>query len=197
MPRRMSQSHDELRLRAIDLADAIVRAEGLSGLTVRRLAVALGCSVGTLYNLFADLDEIVLHVAARVLDDMWEAVFAAALPEEPVERLVEIARRYVRFAAAEPRAWAMVFEHEPAHDRPTPEWHLARVARLVEDLRAAVATALGGPPAEDVAAIVDLLWAAVHGIAALGLRGKLGFVAGTEAEALAERAVRTVLAARP
>lgn len=197
MPRRMSQSHDELRQRTVDLADAIVRAEGLQGLAVRRLAVALGCSVGTLYNLFVDLDEIVLHVAARVLDDMWEAVFAADLPTEPVERLAEIARRYVRFAAAEPRAWAMVFEHEPAHDRPTPDWHLARVARLVEDLRAAVAEALGGPPAEDVAATVDLLWAAVHGIAALGLRGKLGFVAGTEAEALAERAVRTVLAARP
>lgn len=192
MPRRMSQSHDELRLQAVEAAQLIVRDEGLGGLTVRRIATGLGCSVGTVYNLFLDLDDIVLHVAARVLDDMHDALFTAALPEPAVDRLVEIARRYIRFAGQQRRLWAMVFEHEPGHDRPTPDWHLARVERLVADVHAMAAPAFAAardPSA--LAASIEVLWASVHGIAALGLKGKLGFVTTTDAEALAERLVTT------
>ncbi len=194
MPRRMSQSHDELRERATGLAYEIVDAEGLAGLTVRRLAAGLGCSVGTIYNLFTDLDDIVLHVAARVLDDMHVALFVEGLPDAPVERLVEVARRYIRFAASRRRLWSMVFEHEPAHDRPTPDWQLARVERLVGEVRAAVAPNVAiSTSRSERAADVDVLWASVHGIAALGLKGKLGFVTATEAEALAERLVRALV----
>lgn len=192
MPRRMSQSHEDLRRAAVDFAHEVVRGEGLAALNVRRIAADLGCSVGTIYNLFVDLDALLLEVAARVLDDMFAAVFAEGLPAAPEARLVEIARRYIRFAAAERRAWSMVFRHEPAHDRPTPDWHLARIGRLVAALEEVVAAAL--PAAEcDSRAVVEVLWASVHGIAALSLEGKLGFVAETEAEALAERAVRALL----
>jgi AcrR family transcriptional regulator len=194
----MSQSHDELRERATGLAYEMVDAEGLAGLTVRRLAADLGCSVGTVYNLFVDLDDIVLHVAARVLDDMYAAIFAEGLPTAPVERLVEVARRYIRFAASRRRLWAMVFEHEPAHDRPTPDWQLARVERLVAEVRATIAPNLAiTAGARDSAADFEVLWASVHGIAALGLKGKLGFVTGTEAEALAERLVRALVRTSP
>lgn len=195
MPRRMTRSHDELRLDAVDLAQAIVRAEGLSGLSVRRLATALGCSVGTIYNLFADLDDILLHVAARVLDDMAEALLGGELPEPGIERLVEIGRRYIRFATAEPRLWAMVFEHQPTHDRPTPPWQHERVARIVDGVRAAAAAAF--PPTcapADLAAAVEVLWPSVHGIAALGVKDKLGFVTGADPQALAERLVRLCVA---
>lgn len=194
MPRRMSQSHENLRLAAVDFAHEVVRGEGLAALNVRRIAADLGCSVGTIYNLFVDLDALLLEVAARVLDDMFASVFAEGLPAAPEARLVEIARRYIRFAAAERRAWSMVFRHEPAHDRPTPDWHLARIGRLVAALEEVVAAALPAAAEPDSRAVVEVLWASVHGIAALSLEGKLGFVAATEAEALAERAVRTFLA---
>lgn len=195
MPRRMSLSHDELRRAAVDLARAIVAGEGIAALTVRRIAAGLGCAVGTVYNLFHDLDDVVLHVSADVLDDMASDLFAPGLPESPIDRLVEIARRYIRFARERGRLWAMVFAHAPAHDRPTPDWQTRRVAGLVEAARAFVAPALGPAAApERLAATTDVLWASVHGIAALMIDDKLGFVTGTDPEALAEHLVRSVLA---
>jgi AcrR family transcriptional regulator len=142
----------------VEIAYEIVRQEGLPGLAVRRIAAGLGCSVGTVYNLFTDLDDIVVHVAAHVLDDMHAALFGPGLPEPPVERLVEIARRYIRFAGAQRRPWAMVFEHEPSHDRPTPDWHLARVGRLLADVRTVAAAAVGdGVDADTLAASIEVL----------------------------------------
>ena len=190
MPRRMPMTHDAMRAKAVGIARDLVARDGLAGLAARPLAAALGCSVGSLYNLFVDLDDIVLHVAASVLDDMAAALFDGELPAEPVARVVEIARRYLRFAAAEGRLWAMVFEHEPTHDRPTPDWQLDRIARLTAAVHAAVAPAVAraGEP-DAVRRAVEVLWASVHGIAALAQKGKLGFVAEAEAEALAERLV--------
>lgn len=193
MPRRMPHDHDEMRARAVAAARAAVAADGLAGLTARRIAGELGCSVGSLYNLFADLDDLVLHVAASVVDDMHAALFEAPLPAEPGAALTELALRYVDFAATRGRLFAMVFEHEPTHDRPTPRWHLDRIERLLARVQAVAAPALPATDAADLRAEVEVLWAAVHGIAALAQKDKLGFVSASDPKHLARRLIETFL----
>lgn len=183
MPRRMSKSHDELRSDAVAAAHAMVRADGVAGLTVRRIAETIGCSVGTIYNLFLDLDDVVLHVAAVALDELHAAIFGPPLPEAPGAALEAMALRYLGFAEAEPRLWSMLFEHALATDRPLPAWHTERVARLVGAVHAHGEAAFSGTAEERLTA-VDLLWASVHGIVALGMRDKLGFVTTESAPAL-------------
>lgn len=189
----MPHDHDEMRARAVSAARAAVTRDGLLGLTARSIASEIGCSVGSLYNLFADLDDLVLHVAASVVDDMHRALFEAPLPEDAADALTELALRYVRFAVDRGRLFAMVFEHEPTHDRPTPRWHLDRIERLLEAVRAIAAPALKDRGCTDPRLEVEVLWAAVHGIAALAQKDKLGFVTTTEPEALARRLVATLL----
>ena len=193
MPRRLPQDHDAMRARAVAAARTMVARGGLPGLTARALAAELGCSVGSLYNLFHDLDDVVLHVAAAVVADLARALFEPPLAADPRAAVGELAVRYVRFAAAEGRAWAMVFEHEPGHDRPTPRWYLDEIERLLAGVRAVVAPALPGRGEAEVRRDVEVLWASVHGIAALAQKGKLGFVTETPAEDLAHRLVAAVL----
>lgn len=193
MPRRMVKSHEDLRRDAVTAAREIVIADGIAALTVRRVAEAIGCSVGTIYNLFSDLDDLIVHVASTVLDDMQADLFAEPAPSDPVERLRDLAQRYLGFAVAHPRLWIMLFEYTTAAERPMPVWHVERIAALVGNVQAIAAAALDGSRA-DVKASVDVLWASVHGIAALALRGKLGIVTADSAGALADRLVVTFLA---
>ena len=46
----------------------IIDAHGLAGLSAREIARRIGYSPGTIYNMFTNLDDVVLHVEARVLD---------------------------------------------------------------------------------------------------------------------------------
>lgn len=196
MPRRMPHDHAEMRARAVASARAAVAEGGIPALTARRVAGELGCSVGSLYNLFVDLDDLVLHVSASVVDDMQAALFGPPLSADPTEALIEIALRYVAFAEREGRIWALVFEHEPGHDRPTPAWHVERIERLVASVAAVAAPILGtGDPAA-ARADVEVLWASVHGIAALAQKNKLGFVTTTAPADLARRLVVAFLAGR-
>ena len=54
--------HGELRARLIDVAERTIAENGLAALKARDLAREAGCSVGTIYNVFEHLDELILCV---------------------------------------------------------------------------------------------------------------------------------------
>lgn len=193
MARMVRRTHAEMSAEAIDTAYAIVAEEGIAALTIRRLAEAIGCSVGTIYNLFVDFDDLEQHLAARAMAELGEHLFAAPLPEAPHARVRLMAARYVDFAFTRPRLWSMLFDYRALSNRPPPDWHEDATAALTGAIVARTRDVFTGE-AEDVRDSIETLWASVHGIATLGLSGALGLVAAARAPALADRLVGTFLA---
>src|ERR1700712_4959872 len=68
--------------RLVDLAEAMIGSGGLDDLRARALADAAGCSVGAIYIVFPDLDELVLAVNSRTLDAI-DAVMRQAAQDVP------------------------------------------------------------------------------------------------------------------
>ena len=58
---RAQMRQDATRQRILDAARDIVLAQGFRGLSIRTIATAVDCSVGTIYNYFADFDDVVLR----------------------------------------------------------------------------------------------------------------------------------------
>lgn len=110
MARRNDHSPDALRRLALDAARAIAADEGLRGLTVRRVAERIGYAPGTLYNLFANLDELIVTLNAETLDRLAEALEAAA-KQPPAVRAGAMVDAYFDVVEAEPLIWGLLFEH--------------------------------------------------------------------------------------
>src|SRR5450631_3331712 len=55
----------ELRQKLIDAAEHLIKTHGLSGVKARPLAEAACCALGAIYNVFPDLDALILAVSAR------------------------------------------------------------------------------------------------------------------------------------
>ena len=68
MGRRSTHTPQQLRELILDAAQDIIEAQGLAGLSAREIARRIEYSPGTIYNMFENLDDVVLHVEARVLD---------------------------------------------------------------------------------------------------------------------------------
>src|SRR6476661_5999604 len=103
----------KLRGSLILAAERSISAGGLAGLKTRELAREIGCANGAVYNLVADMDELILRVGSRTL-----ARLDAALTEaeshgsaSPAETLVRIAIAYCDFAAENTGLWRALFEH--------------------------------------------------------------------------------------
>ena len=85
---------ETLRREIVAKAGDLVAEEGLSALQARRIAREAGCAVGTLYNLFGDIDGLVIAVNAQTLAMLGNAIGSAGgtLGDLPLEaRLAQLA----------------------------------------------------------------------------------------------------------
>jgi AcrR family transcriptional regulator len=192
MARRSDHSREQLYRMALDGAREIVSADGLRGLSTRRLAGLIGYTAGTLYQLFEDLDDLIVHLNAETLDGLFEACHDSTSSASPDSALLELADRYLRYVDQNPKLWSALFEHSLPVGRDLPAWYYERTTKLF-DLGAEVIQPLvgeGNRAGAELAARV--LWAGVYGIAALASSSKLGQAAS--AQQMAHYLVRTFVA---
>ena len=83
MADKRSEKRDALRTKIIDLAQKRIAAHGLSSLRARDLAAEAGCALGGLYNMFEDIDALVLEVNARTLADIDHVMIGAVQANPP------------------------------------------------------------------------------------------------------------------
>lgn len=200
MGRRSSHTPEELRELILDAARAIVEKDGLSGLSARTIAKRIGYSPGTLYNVFANLNDILLHVEVRLLDDLDQKIADATSIGSPHERLKTLAHCYLRFTQDRPRLWNLLFEHHLPSNYKVPEWYEARLEAIISRVGSALSSDMPSLPAATVEHSARVLWAGLHGITSLATANKLVNISSDTAALLIEDLLVgyvTGLSARP
>ena len=175
----VDERRGRLRETLVEAALARIGAEGLSALKARDLARDAGCAVGAIYNVFPDLDALVMTVKSRTLgaiDTAMSQVDAAGTSLPPAERLERLGLAYLEFAMLEPRLWRCLFEHRLPDDYEVPAWYTDQLADLFRHLMLPLAELFPRREPAERGEMAQALFAGVHGIVALGLDGKLGAV---------------------
>jgi AcrR family transcriptional regulator len=192
MGRRAQHAPDTLREMILKAAEDTVRDGGLGALSAREIARRIGYSPGTIYNMFANLDEVVLHVEARLLDRLAERM-RAAKGRSPAEHVRSLTKAYVAFTHESPELWNLLFEHRLPADQDLPSWYMERLNRLMESLEMALAPFFAADADQSRTLAARALWAGVHGITSLSTSGKLAIVTTEGAQQLAGDLVDTYL----
>ncbi|MEX1181208.1 MAG: TetR/AcrR family transcriptional regulator [Cucumibacter sp.] len=167
MGRRSEHSQDEQRRMALDAAHAIVRRDGLRALSVRRIAGKMGYAAGTLYQLFEDLDDLIIIMNSETLEKLYASASKVEPGGEPSETLIRLAEVYIRSVTREPKLWNAVFEYSPPVDRVMPARYQGAVAKLLGLVQAVLAPLF--PPGEEAGRLREarVMWAGLYGIATL------------------------------
>jgi AcrR family transcriptional regulator len=167
MARRSDHSREQLADMVVAAAAALAERDGLRGVTARGIARQIGYTVGTLYNVFENLDDVLLHMNAATMDALYEHVTAEPADAEPEQALLILARRYLEYVRAHPRLWPAVIEFEPQDGAPAPEWYAAKAQRLVQLGEDAIAGLFGPGEADARRRNAYVLWSALYGVTAL------------------------------
>ncbi len=178
MGRRNEHTREELREIALQAAEQLVAAHGLAGLSTRKVVARIGYTVGSLYLIFRNLDDLIAQMNERTLDVLWERLEAAAVGRPPAAALRALAQAYIAFALAETHRWLALYQHRMPEGQSVPESFAAKVEQMFELVQRELA--LLGPrrlPADNALA-ARALWSGVHGICILGLDRKLEAVGG-------------------
>jgi AcrR family transcriptional regulator len=176
---KQADRNTALREQLIDAAERTIAEKGLAAVKARDLAREVGCAVGTIYNVFEHLDELVLCVGSRTLA-MLEATLGAvpspsrhASADEAVADMLRLALAYLDFAAKHMVRWRALFEHRMSEARPLPEWFVEQQHRLFAQLERPLEALLPELDRNARRILSRTVFSAVHGIVALGLEEKL------------------------
>jgi len=167
MGRRADHSRSDLSEMILSAAEDITSKFGDTGLTVRRIASQIGYSVGTIYNLFEDLDEVIIHVNARTLDALYESCVRVGVHQTPEDGLRAYAKAYVRFTEKHERRWALLLGHRSPPLPELPEWYQQKVRRLLSLIEEALTSLFRGDQGNERLRAARVLWASIHGISSL------------------------------
>ena len=174
MGRRSDHSRDEIREMAIAAAGKHVETEGFQSLTARKVASNIGYTVGTLYHVFRNFDDLIIHLNAKTIDEM------AALIQQnkrrkrnPENRIRAMAEFYVKYATDHPDRWRLVFEHQAPRGLPTPVQMKERRDVMFEMVADNLREISPGRMPQQVDHTATALWSGIHGICILALTGKL------------------------
>jgi len=194
MARRNDHSREELCELALGAARDIAEAEGLRGLTARRIASRIGYSVGTLYNVFVNLDDLIVHLNGATLDQLHQTLDQGPRSGAPEATLRVLLAGYVRFTHERRNLWNLLFEYHLPEGQGLPDWYTAKIGHLMTLVEDALAPLFGVDQAAERRRSARVLWSAVHGICTLSSGGRLGVVGAESADHMTETLLSTYLA---
>ena len=153
-----------------------IRDDGVAALTLRAVGARLGVSRTALYRHFADKSALLNAVSEdgfRRLGDTLERAWRDA--GEGVPGFEEMGRAYVRFALDNPSHYRVMFGVWTSRQQDDSALRAAgtRAFQLLVDALAALQREGLTRGDEPAVAIARYVWATVHGIAMLGIDGRL------------------------
>ena len=194
MARRNEHSREELHRMALDAAERIVAAEGYKGLSARKVAAAIDYTVGTLYLVFENLDDLVLQVNGRTLDMLFDwLVTRVGHAGYPWDELRALADAYIAYAEQETPRWNMLFEYVAEKGNSLPDWYLLKLGKVFGLAETALRPLGDGRSALEIQQAARVLWAGVHGICTLKIRQRMDLAGGQTAEAMARMLIDNFL----
>lgn len=129
MARRGDHSLEQIKNMILDAAEELVIEGGLSQLRVRKIALKIGYTVGSVYMVFDNMTDLILHIKGRTLDAIAEQMeeIATINAEQHLEALAGV---YIRFASQNFNRWSMVFENRLPQNTVIPVWYQKKVDEL-------------------------------------------------------------------
>jgi AcrR family transcriptional regulator len=169
MPR--TKHNPNLLADTVKAARVVIKREGLRGLDVRKIANEIGCSIGTFYNLFKSLDDLVVHFNSVTLDLLEDALTVGITNKDSDKTVLKkICCNYLQFSRENTSEWLLLFEYQI--ERPTPIKYQQKIDRLFTKIQKLIHPIFGGSP-DKMDDVVKVLWSSLHGICSLILRDKL------------------------
>jgi AcrR family transcriptional regulator len=176
--------HDAaLRIRLLDTAAALLTSAGPDSLSMRRLAADAGTSTSAVYALFGGKPGILRGLFVEAFTRFGAHLHAVTRSDDPLSDMLALSQAYRSSALADPHLYAVMFGSPVFGFQPVPQDYAHAEAAFVPLLDAVRRALVAGLLREaDPGLITTALWATMHGLVSLELRGAVPAGAVSHAE---------------
>jgi len=190
MARRSDHSREELREMALNAAELLLDEMQLPAISTRQIAAKMGYTVGTLYQIYKNLPDLLIHVNSRSIKQLHQC----CLKEHDIslsasENIQHYALTYVDFSCRYQSRWRLIFDHDVIEQIEKPEWYQEQISELFALIALELKRIRPDASSEQLEATTHLLWSSIHGICSMSLNQKV-FACEIDKQALIKSLVR-------
>ncbi|WP_427791702.1 TetR/AcrR family transcriptional regulator [Brevundimonas diminuta] len=165
---------------------------GFARFSAREVAKRIGYSIGTLYNVFGTLDQLLIAINTRTFR-LWAQEVRQALDGCDGDRIRCLVEAYFGFARAHTNSWRAIYEHHLPPDVALTDIQNRQRGELTGIIADEVAAILPEGAAADAPRLARSLIAVVHGHCVFDLNGSFDLMNVGEPVELALERVRESL----
>ena len=184
----VNQSPAPLTTRLVDAAARLLLEQGPAGLSLRKVAAAVGVSTMPVYTLFGDKHGLLTAMYRDGFRRLGAALHEVSPSDDPLGDLIQLGVAYRRAALASPNLYGLLFGRMVPEFTPDAEEQAAAHATYQPLIDAVARCQRAGILADGQPERIALhLWAVAHGMVNLELNGQLPDLGAAEdlyAEAL-------------
>jgi len=176
MPKKKTYHHGDLKNALIKAGVDILAKDGVSGLSLRKVASKAGVSHSAPYSHFADKQALIAAISTEGFRQLYERVNAVAeeFKTKPSRQLVEVAWAYVQFAMDDRDRFKVMFSGILEKEREYPEFVAEaqknfQLVKMIVETNQAAGVLRSGP--SDLVALSA--WGTIHGFVMLLLEGQI------------------------
>ncbi len=176
MPKKKTYHHGDLKNALINAGVEILAKDGVSGLSLRKVALKAGVSHSAPYSHFVDKQALIAAISTEGFRQLYERVSAVAdeYKTKPSRQMIEVAWAYVQFALDDRDRFKVMFSDVLEKEKEYPEFIAEsqrnfQLLRMIVEANQASGKLRSGP--SDLVALS--VWGIVHGFVMLLLEGQI------------------------
>ena len=167
----------DMRERILKAAMALFAKKGYEHVSMRRIAKKIAYCPATIYRYFNNKEDIMLQLCYQGFERLLNRQRALDKVTDPLERLRIGSRYYATFALENPELYELMFATKEIVKQPKDgkdSVALESFQKLVAHVEECMAA--GYFPGEDAQTLAISLWAGLHGLCSLLIKGQLRFL---------------------
>lgn len=165
---------------------------GFARFSAREVAKRIGYSIGTLYNVFGTLDQLLIAINTRTFE-LWAEDVRQALEKSGPDRIRCLVEAYFSFARANPHSWMAIYDHHLPPDIVLSDEQNLRRGGLTQIIVEEVAAVLPPQVVASAPRLARSLIAVVHGHCVFDQNGSFALMGIEQPVELALERVRESL----
>jgi AcrR family transcriptional regulator len=196
MARRSEHSLEEIKAMVLSAAENIVVEQGITALTMRKIASEVGYTVGSIYMVFANMADLICQINERTLAQIAQQLDGVQFSEQqqtPDACVEQLARAYLRYAGNNYHRWSLIFNYKLPEDFVLPDSYIQQIDAIFARVERQFALLSPTSMDSDKRRAARALWAGVHGICLLSLTRKMDVVGLIDVEACVVLLVRSFM----
>ncbi|MDJ1017582.1 MAG: TetR/AcrR family transcriptional regulator [Paracoccaceae bacterium] len=179
---------------ALESARAIVVKDGIFRLSGRKVTSRMGYTIGTLYQLFDSMDDLVERMNAETLSDLYDFCLEGAERDQVSEKLRAFGLLFTEFVNERPNEWDAVMTYQYRDGHKASEAYNTEIFRLFGLMKDATRHLYAEDDNARHSADMAVLWASLTGI--LGVARSERQVGGLSLDQMLDQLIRLYLDAR-